>query len=290
MYLYLPKINNLTINVDSYVVSTNGLESKYPIEALDRLIGTTIDRYTDGVLDTADAEIPAYLNSTKDGIVDSEGVSVPVGGTTGALSPDAAGTVAFNAVQDSPGNYKAFYSQGAVDGIRTYTYTLDVDASNSNADGFLYSDYNISMDGTPILQSYFGGNVFVDSGDYAMSTDYQLRCNRAITGKSATSLMYSEAQLDTAQIKASQKMAALRTEGYAGADVFVRSEWEAPRIDLLFNTPGSSEANVHIGGLGTVGFSTATFTAGNAPETISPKLWLKITINGVVGYLPWFSV
>src|SRR4051812_11112341 len=38
-----------------------------------------------------------------------------------------------------------------------------------------------------------------------------------------------------------------------------------------------------------IGVAAATFTAGNAPSAISPQRWIKMTIDGVDGYLPWFS-
>lgn len=38
-----------------------------------------------------------------------------------------------------------------------------------------------------------------------------------------------------------------------------------------------------------IGVSAATFTSGNAPSAISPQRWIKVVIDGVDGYLPWFS-
>lgn len=42
-------------------------------------------------------------------------------------------------------------------------------------------------------------------------------------------------------------------------------------------------------GLDITGSDTATFIATNAPGEISPQRWLKVTIGGQVGYIPWFS-
>jgi hypothetical protein len=45
-----------------------------------------------------------------------------------------------------------------------------------------------------------------------------------------------------------------------------------------------------IGELGLpIGVGAVRWTATNAPVAISPILWLTLAINGVMGYLPWFS-
>lgn len=38
------------------------------------------------------------------------------------------------------------------------------------------------------------------------------------------------------------------------------------------------------------GVASATFSASNAPAAIAPTAWIKITLNGVPGYIPFFSV
>jgi hypothetical protein len=82
MYVY-KSISGKTLNIDSYVVTaTAGLESKYEIEALDSLIGISINRYTDGVLDTEDNKKPAYINSAGNSILDNNNTAVAIGGNT----------------------------------------------------------------------------------------------------------------------------------------------------------------------------------------------------------------
>lgn len=62
MYLYKSTTGN-PVNIDSYIVTVNpGLESKYQIEALDSLIGVSIQRYTDNILDPRDTSVPAMLD------------------------------------------------------------------------------------------------------------------------------------------------------------------------------------------------------------------------------------
>ena len=61
MYVY-KSLTGHPINIDNYVVTVSpGLESKYQIEVLDLLIGTSIERYTDGVLDSVDDIVPSNL-------------------------------------------------------------------------------------------------------------------------------------------------------------------------------------------------------------------------------------
>lgn len=38
-----------------------------------------------------------------------------------------------------------------------------------------------------------------------------------------------------------------------------------------------------------IGVSDATFTSANAPAAVSPQRWIALTIDGVEGYIPWFS-
>ncbi|GAB3763494.1 hypothetical protein GCM10028796_17080 [Ramlibacter monticola] len=57
-----------------------------------------------------------------------------------------------------------------------------------------------------------------------------------------------------------------------------------PRLDV--DEPSDT---LIVDGCDSTGSGTATFTATNAPAAISPKKWIKVTIGGVVGYLPWFS-
>lgn len=52
---------------------------------------------------------------------------------------------------------------------------------------------------------------------------------------------------------------------------------------------GLLRGDFSMAGFDSVGASTATFTATNAPAVISPKKWLKVKIGGTVGYIPWFS-
>jgi hypothetical protein len=42
-------------------------------------------------------------------------------------------------------------------------------------------------------------------------------------------------------------------------------------------------------GYAQTGAETADFTATNAPAVISPQKWLQINVNGVAGWIPWFS-
>jgi hypothetical protein len=46
---------------------------------------------------------------------------------------------------------------------------------------------------------------------------------------------------------------------------------------------------IAITGADTTGSDTATFSATNAPAAISPQKWIRIAIDGVDGWVPWFS-
>lgn len=71
------------VNIDNYTITPSpGLYSKYQIDALDAAIGSTISRYDEGVLVTADSSVPvtATTNPVTGGISLSAG-GVQVGGT-----------------------------------------------------------------------------------------------------------------------------------------------------------------------------------------------------------------
>lgn len=54
MYLY-KSTTGKSINIDNFVITADpGLELKYANDVLDSFMGVNLERYTDGVLDTAD--------------------------------------------------------------------------------------------------------------------------------------------------------------------------------------------------------------------------------------------
>lgn len=70
----------------------------------------------------------------------------------------------------------------------------------------------------------------------------------------------------------------------------------AAELNILADATGSGVVSMNLmqgafvmSGFDFTGASTATFTAANAPAAIQPRKWLKVTIGGTVGYIPWFS-
>lgn len=63
-YIY-KSTTGFPVNTDTYVVTVNpGLQTNRQIDVLDALIGTSIARYDDGILQSADTLIPAYGTGT----------------------------------------------------------------------------------------------------------------------------------------------------------------------------------------------------------------------------------
>ena len=71
-----------------------------------------------------------------------------------------------------------------------------------------------------------------------------------------------------------------------------------PASEILFAADASGDGDASLtltrgafslDGFDVTGASTATFTAANAPAAIQPRKWLKVSIGGVAGYIPWFS-
>lgn len=70
----------------------------------------------------------------------------------------------------------------------------------------------------------------------------------------------------------------------------------AAEFNILADATGAGVVSMNLNagnfvmsGFDFTGASTATFTAANAPAAIQPRKWLKVTIGGTVGYIPWFS-
>lgn len=113
----------------------------------------------------------------------------------------------------------------------------------------------------------------------AISATY--RGSAAATQESAEAYLYAQAQ------QAEMGVLARKQPGDANP---------AAEFNILADATGAgvvsmnlNAGNFAMSGFDFTGASTATFTAANAPAAISPKKWLKVTIGGTVGYIPWFS-
>ena len=71
------------VNIDNFTITPNpGLQLKYPNDILDTYLGTSINRYDDGVLVSSDPEVPVMARKTLTGEIElwAAGEQVTAGG------------------------------------------------------------------------------------------------------------------------------------------------------------------------------------------------------------------
>lgn len=86
------------VNIDSYIITPNpGLYSKYQIEALDTFIGSTLSRYDDGVLVTADSNLPVTASIDGLSVVTMKAGNIDIGISNYLPSIESAGSGTTNA-------------------------------------------------------------------------------------------------------------------------------------------------------------------------------------------------
>lgn len=91
------------VNIDNFTITPNpGLQLKYPNDILDTYLGTSINRYDDGVLVSSDPESPVIARKTLTGGIELWAGDEPitVGGGSG-ITPDATGTLAGKSTHDA---------------------------------------------------------------------------------------------------------------------------------------------------------------------------------------------
>lgn len=86
------------VNIDNYIITPNpGLYSKYQIEALDTFIGSTLSRYDDGVLVTADSNLPVTASIDGLSVVTMKAGNIDIGISNYLPSIESAGSGTTNA-------------------------------------------------------------------------------------------------------------------------------------------------------------------------------------------------
>ena len=83
IYTYKRK-GNKSLNIGSFMIGPDGIDTEARSVILDDEVGKSLDRYINGQLDTADKSILAYVSLLKDGtvkIIDMEGKPITLGKT-----------------------------------------------------------------------------------------------------------------------------------------------------------------------------------------------------------------
>ena len=253
-----------------HTVSADSVTSISSVSGLDLQVGTTTSTdsggakfqagYTSADV-AASAESIAIDNEAAIGVTFSEyASSIVAEATLGTSTSEAAGFFTFNSEISQTSS----------------AFTVSADLSSITGDYItdnLAHEYGMSS-GQGIARINTGSHVD-EAKEYGSTSELQTT--------SSTGIAEFNLSLN-ADVSETSKTAGAQIQGQATeTESSIGLQLEADEINIQF------DGAVSVEGIDETGVDPAIFTAGNAPDTISPQKWLKVSIGGTAGWLPWFS-